>query len=71
MAEPYPVSLRSRVVTAYEAGEGSYATLAEQFQVGTATVKRWVAQYRREGHVRPKPRPAARRRPSGAPSSMR
>lgn len=56
MAEAYPVALRIRVVAAYEAGEGSYATMAAQFAVGTATVKRWVAQHRREGHVRPKPK---------------
>jgi transposase len=41
---------------AYETGEGSYAILAIQFQLGTATVKRWVAQQRREGHVRPRPK---------------
>src|SRR2546429_7482504 len=54
MAEPYPVSLRIRIVNAYEAGEGSYATLARQFQLGTASIKRWVAQHRRDGHVHPK-----------------
>jgi transposase len=53
MAEAYPEALRTRVVSAYEAGEGSYATIALQCQLGTATVKRWVAQHRREGHVRP------------------
>ena len=42
MAEAYPVSFRLRVVDAYESGEGSYATLAARFVVGTATVKRWV-----------------------------
>lgn len=56
MAEPYPVALRTRVVTAYERGEGSYATLARQFAVGSATVKRWVARRRREGHVEPTPK---------------
>jgi transposase len=56
MAEAYPVSLRTRVVEAYEAGEGSYATIAERFVLGTATVKRWVAQRRRDGHVEPKPK---------------
>ena len=56
MAEAYPEALRTRVVVVYEAGEGSYATIALQFQVGTATVKRWVAQHRREGHVRPRPK---------------
>jgi transposase len=56
MAEPYPIELRTRVVTAYEAGDGSYAMLAEQFAVGSATVKRWVRQRRREGHLHPKPK---------------
>jgi transposase len=56
MAEAYPVSLRIRVVDAYESGEGSYASLAERFVLGTATVKRWVAQQRRDGHVEPKPK---------------
>lgn len=56
MAEAYPVSLRVRVVEAYEAGEGSYATIAERFMLGTATVKRWVAQRRRDGHLHPKPK---------------
>lgn len=56
MAEAYPEALRTRVVLAYEAGEGSYATIAIRFQLGTATVKRWVAQQRREGHVRPHPK---------------
>lgn len=54
MAEAYPEALRTRVVHAYEAGEGSYATIAAHFHLGTATVKRWVAQQRREGHVRPR-----------------
>src|SRR2546428_6164273 len=65
MAEAYPVSFRLRVVDAYESGEGSYATLAERFVVGTATVKRWVAQQRRDGHVEPKPKAG------GTPSPVR
>jgi transposase len=56
MAEAYPVSFRERVVAAYEAGEGSYAMLAARFIVGSATVKRWVAQRRRDGHLQPKPK---------------
>ena len=56
MAEAYPEVLRSRVVQAYEMGEGSYATVATQWYLGTATVKRWVAQQRREGYVRPRPK---------------
>ena len=65
MAEAYPVSFRLRVVDAYESGEGSYATLAGRFVVGTATVKRWMAQRRRDGHVEPKPKAV------GTPSPVR
>lgn len=54
MAEPYPVELRARVVDAYESGAGTYASVGERFDVGVATVKRWVAQFRREGHVEPR-----------------
>jgi len=63
MAEAYPVSFRLRVVDAYESGEGSYATLAGRFVVGTATVKRWVAQRRRDGHVEPKAKAGGTRSP--------
>ena len=58
MAEAYPEVLRSPVVQAYEMGEGSYATIATPWHPGTATVKRLVAQQRREGHVRPRPKAA-------------
>ena len=51
MAEPYPPALREGVVRAYESGEGSYATLAERFALGEATVKRWVWRKRKQGSV--------------------
>ena len=54
MAEPHPLELRDRVVAAYEAGEGGYVTIAENFAVSMSSVRRWVAQNRREGHVRPR-----------------
>lgn len=53
MAEPHPIELRQRVVDAYESGQGSYPTVAELFSVGEASVKRWVLQHRREGHLKP------------------
>jgi len=53
MAEAHPVELRERVVAAYESGEGGYGTIAKRFAVGLVSVRRWVAQKRREGHVRP------------------
>ncbi len=54
MAEPHPVELRARVVAAYESGVGSYSAVASIFGVGEASVKRWVWQYRRDGHVTPR-----------------
>lgn len=53
MAEAYAVALRERVVKAYEAGEGSYPTIAKKFLVGEATVRRWVGQSRDIGDLRP------------------
>jgi transposase len=52
MAEAYPVALRERVVRAYEAGDGSYPTIAVRFSLGEATVKRWVWRYR-DGQLSP------------------
>lgn len=43
-------------MAAYESGVGSYATVAGVFCVGEATVKRWVWQYRRDGHLEPRPK---------------
>lgn len=46
--------LRERVVRAYIGGHvGSYRQAAEVFQVGEATVKRWVWTYRSEGRLEP------------------
>jgi len=62
MAEAYPLDLRERVVKAYEAGQGSYLTIASQFVVGEATVRRWVGQSRDIGDLRP------RKKRGGTPS---
>ena len=64
MAEPYPVELRERVVQAYESGDGGYADVGKLFNVGEASVKRWVGFYRRYGSV------AARPKGGGTPSSI-
>jgi transposase len=64
MAEAYPIELRQRVVEAYEADEGTYPVLARRFRVGEATVKRWVGQFHKEGHVRP------RKKGGGTPSDV-
>ncbi len=54
MAEAYSVELRQRVVAAYLAGEGTYDAVASLFQLGSATVKRWVRLHRANGNTRPK-----------------
>jgi transposase len=51
MADPYPLELRVRAVAAYEAGEGSYPTIAARFCIGEATIKRWVWLQQRQGTV--------------------
>jgi transposase len=56
MAEPHPIELRERVVRAYEAGDGSYSDVGAQFQVGEASVKRWVRLKRIFGGVDAKPK---------------
>ena len=64
MAEPHPIELRQRLVEAYERGEGGYILLARRFCVGEASAKRWVRQYRDEGHVEP------RKKGGGTPSDV-
>jgi len=56
MPDPHPVELRVRVVRAYESGIGSYPEVAASFQVGEASVKRWVRLHRQAGNVAPTPR---------------
>jgi transposase len=64
MPDAYPVELRERVVRAYEAGDGSYRVVAEQFALGEATVKRWVWMFQKRGNVTP------RVKGGGTPSSI-
>jgi transposase len=49
------LDLRHRIVDAYDAGEGSQATLAARFRVGQATVERLVRRRRETGSVEPRP----------------
>ena len=42
---------RARVIAAWETGEWTWVELAEQFEIGVATVNRLVARYRRTGSV--------------------
>jgi transposase len=65
MANPCPVELRTRVVDAYESGEGSYQTISERFSIGICSVRRWVRRSRMDGELEP------RRHGGGTPSIIR
>jgi transposase len=57
MAPPISVEVRKRVVVAYREGKGTYAELADVFQVGEASVSRWLRRERETGSLEPKPPP--------------
>lgn len=48
-----PLALRERLVAAYKVGEFTYKQVADVFDVGEATVSRWLARERRTGDLRP------------------
>ena len=50
------VDLRLRVVQTYENGTASAEVVAARFCVGSASLKRWVWQWRATKSVEPKPR---------------
>ena len=52
----YSLDLRTRVVHAVAAGQRR-ADVAQRFQVGLATVQRWVTQHAATGSLAPKPIP--------------
>ena len=56
MSDPLPIELRERAVRAYENGEGSYAVIAERFQISMRSLFRWVARFRETGSVTPYPK---------------
>jgi transposase len=51
----YPKELRERVIRAWQTTEGRWEQLAELFDVGRATVNRWIGRFRRTGSVAPLP----------------
>lgn len=55
MPAPLSLDLRRRVVEAYTAGEGSYEELATRFNIGRATVNRYLRRRRETGSVAAKP----------------
>ena len=65
----YSTDLRERIVQAVRNGQSQPAA-AQTFGVGSATVKRYVAQYRRTGSLAPRrpPGPVPRIRPIAHPA---
>jgi transposase len=65
----YSTDLRERIVQAVRNGQSQPAA-AQTFGVGSATVKRYLAQYRRTGSLAPRrpPGPLPRIRPSAHPA---
>src|SRR5579863_3879763 len=57
MPKPISVEVRERVVSAHRQGKGTYAELAELFQVGEASVSRWLRLERESGTLTPRPPP--------------
>jgi transposase len=55
MAHPLPLELRNRAIEAYSAGLSTYEEVAQRFAVGEASVKRWMALFRRTGSAAPLP----------------
>lgn len=56
MPVAYSGDLRSRVIEAYEAHEGSQRQLADRFKVSLSFVRNLLRQYRSDGTIEPKRR---------------
>lgn len=56
MPNPHPIALRTRAVAAYEAGDGSYVAIAEQFAISVSSLLRWVTRTRTTGDLGPSPK---------------
>lgn len=52
---PISADIRTRLVTAYNEGEGTYDEMAERFKIGRATVSRVLRRVRETGSVEAKP----------------
>lgn len=66
MPAPLSQDLRERVTRAYERKEGSFQALGVRFDIGEATVNRWVTQKRKSGGLEPKPRGGSKPKLSAA-----
>ena len=55
MPAPLSIDLRTRVITAWLNDHSSRDALAQTFQIGRATVTRWISLFRQTGSVAPLP----------------
>lgn len=55
MGKGYSKDLRMRAVAAYERGDGTYAEISERFDIGEATLNRWLRLKRETGSVAHRP----------------
>lgn len=60
MPAPLSPDLRLRVVQTYENGDDTVEAVAARFEVGPASLKRWVWLWRATGSVEPKERKGGR-----------
>lgn len=51
----YPKELRERVIRAWQTTDATWEQLAELFDIGRATVDRWIGRFRRTGLATPLP----------------
>ncbi len=54
MTKPLSIDIRERVISAVDGGM-SRRSAATRFGIAASTAIKWVAQWRRTGHVRPRP----------------
>lgn len=54
MPAPYSSDLRQRILTAYQAHEGSQRELAQRFKVSLSFVRDLLRRYRDSGDIKPK-----------------
>jgi len=59
--EAYSIDLRTRVVGAYDRGEGTQAQLAEFFRVSERLIQKLVRQRREQDSIAPLPRNSGRK----------
>jgi transposase len=55
MPAPYSLDLRTRVLAAVDAKDGTRAAIAARFQVSTAWIRRLVQRRRQTGSIAPRP----------------